>query len=598
MYRIYKRFSITFGFSLLLILLIANAIVTRRQLGVQTDDQTWAAHTEQVLFQLSQTQSLMANAETGQRGYIYTGDPNYLQPYDLAATQLEPNIQRLSQLTADSPEEHARFATLRTLAQKKMSMLSKTILLYQSGYPDVAKELVVSERGRLLMATISKLIAEMAREETSLQAARSAIYKRSIGRTIASIYLATGIVALGLIFLAYYILQQIDLRDRHAQQILEREEWFCSTLTSLGEAVIATDKGGRVTFLNSTAERLTGIKLSQVKGQPVEAVFPIFNEFTHQRVENPVKKVVEPGQPIDSTNDTVLQRSDGHLIPIIGNATLILDKRNKLVGAVHVFRDATDERRSYELLRKSEKLAASAQLASASHEIGTPLGAVGDLIYIVKLIEKVPTDASELLTLAEQQLERVTHITRQMLGFYRESTLPQPVDLSALVESVLEVLSHKFLEKNITIERDLRKCPLVNGLSGDLNQAVANLVSSAVDAAPFGGTIRVELSCLDSAGGNAVMISIQCNGPGIALENIDRISEPFFTTKKNVGYGLGLWITKGIVERHGGSIQMHVDNATTSPGTVFNVLLPIDTGPQPLALEARLSGSQVSRYIV
>jgi PAS domain S-box-containing protein len=587
MQHIYKRFGITIGFLLLLILLIANVIITRRQLDVQTHDQTWAAHTQQVLFQVSQMQSLMANAEMGQRGFIYTGDSNYLAPYDLAITQLEPNIQQLARLTDDSPEEHARIATLRTLAQEKMNLLSQTILLFQSGYPEAAREMVVSERGRLLMANISKLMDEVARQETSLQTARSATYQSSIGRTITSIYLTTGIVALGLIFLAYYILLQIDIRDRHAQEILEREEWFRSTLTSLGDAVIATDKRGLVTFLNPIAERLMGIKFSQAKGQPVETVFPIFDESTLQPLENSATKVMEGGRPVDSSKDTVLQRSDGHLIPIKDNAAPILDSSDKLVGAVLVFRDATYERQSQELLRKTEKLAASARLAATvSHAVDVPLEAAGDLIYIVKLNEGVPTDASELLTMAERHLERASHITREILGFYRDSTPPDQVDLSILLESVLRTFSNRFREKNIAVERNLQDCPSVNGLSGELNQAIANLVSNSADAVPFGGTIRVELSSLDNANGKAVMISIQDNGPGIAPENRDRIFEPFFTTKKDVGYGLGLWITKGIVERHGGSIQVHFENGASSSGTIFNIFLPVNTGPKSLASAA------------
>ncbi len=583
----YKRFSLIIGFLLLLVLLIANAIVTRHQLGVQTDEQGWAAHTQEVLLEVSQTQSLLADAETGQRGYIYSGDPNYLLPYDMAVTQLEPHILRLAQLAADSPQEHDRIDSLRSLAQKKMNVLSKTILLYQSGYPEVARELVVSERGRLLMENIRKEMGEIAQQETTLQVARSARYQLSIRRTIASIYLATGIAVLGLAFLAYYIVQQNDLRDRHTQQILEREEWFRSTLTSLGEAVIATDKRGRVTFLNSVAEQLLDIKLLQAKGQPIETVFPIFYESTQMPVENPVKKVMRPGPVGERTDDTVLQRRDGHVIPIKNRAAPILDSCDTLVGAVHVFQDATYERDARELFRKNEKIAASAKFTAAfSREIDAPLGTVGDLIYIVKLDAGVPPAAFNLLTQAEHALGRVVHITREVLGFYRESSPPDQVDLAALVDSALRIYSSKFHEKNVTIARDIQDCPSINGFSEDLNQVFFNLISNATDAVPFGGTIRVEVSCFDRADGKAVGISIQNSGPGIAPENRDRIFEPFFTTKKHVGYGLGLWSAKGIVERHGGSIAVHTENGTTSPRTVFNIFLPLDKALPPLELGA------------
>ena len=577
MQLIYKRFSVTIGFLSLLALLIANAILTRHQLSVQIDDQVWVQHTQQVLLQISRTQTLIDDAETGQRGYLYTGDPNYLPPYDRAVIELQPHIQQLQRLTADNPREQESIASLQALSQAKLSELAQTILLYQEGNANAAKTLVLSSRGRLLMGDIRLLIDKMVTEETSLQSARSATYRISKRRMIASIYFATFIAVLGLFFLALYILKESDLQNRHARQILEREEWFRSTLTSLGDAVIATDAKGCVTFLNPVAQQLIGIDSRNARGKPIETVFPIFNESTHQRVENPVKKVVEMGIIVGLANHTVLQRSDGTFIPIEDSAAPIRDSYGKLVGVVLVFRDATPQRQSQELLRRTEKLAAAARLsATVAHEINNPLEAVGNLIYLARTTDGMPTGASEQLALAEEELERVSHITRQTLGFYRESKFPNQVDLADLVDSVLRIYSNKFRTKNITVERDLQDCPTIHGLSGELNQAIGNLISNAADAVPSGGTIHVKLSCLDDAETRAVMISIQDNGSGITPENKGHIFEPFFTTKKDVGTGLGLWVTKEIVERHGGSIQVHSDNCPSSPGTVFNILLPVE----------------------
>jgi len=589
MHHVFKRFSITTGFLLMLILLLANVMVTRRQVDVQTRDQAWVAHTQQILYQISLIQSLLTNAETGEHAYVYTGDPDYLIQYDLAVAQLEPNVTELARLTEDSSQEQARIATLRTLVHKKIHLLSHTILLFQSGNPDQAKNMVVSEHGRLLMTDISKQMNEVAREETSLHAARTATYQLSIGRTIASIYVTGGVVALGLVLLAYYIFRQIDIRDRHAREMNEREEWFHSVLTSLGDAVITTDKRGRVTFINPIAERLMGIKLSEAKGQLVERVFPIFDESTLQPMENSATKVMERGHAIGPGSDAVLQRSDGHLIPIKDNAAPIVNSRDKLLGTVLVFRDATLERQVQELLRRTERIAASARFtATVSQEVDEPLTKVGDLIYIVKLSEGVSTDATSLLTLAEGHLERVSHITREILGFYRDSTPPSRVDLSILIGSVLKTFSSRFREKNIAIEQHLQSCPPVNGLPGELNQAIANLISNAADAAPFGGRIRVALSCLTNEKGQVAMISIQDNGPGIAPENRDRIFEPFFSTKKDVGYGLGLWTAKEIVERHGGSIHVQFENGPASPGAVFDIFLPIVAAVGPFASDTSI----------
>ena len=247
------------------------------------------------------------------------------------------------------------------------------------------------------------------------------------------------------------------------------------------------------------------------------------------------------------------------------------------MGVVLVFRDASQERKSQELLRKSEKLAAAARLAATvSHEINNPLEAIGNLIFLAKGTHGLPQTVSDHLTLAEQELERVSHITRQTLGFYRESRVPAEIDIRELVESVLKIYSNKFKNKNITVEREFETCPPIIGLAGELNQAVANLISNAADAVNKNGMIRVRLSCIESETGKAVQVRIEDNGPGIPIYQRDQIFEPFFTTKKDVGTGLGLWVTREIVERHDGSIQIE-DRADGSNGTVFNVRLPIDS---------------------
>ena len=582
----YQRLSVTLGFSLLLILLIVNGLITRRQLGVQVGDQVWVTHTQQVLFELSQTESLVKDAETGQRGFLYTGDSKYLAPYDFAVGQVAGHIDRLAELTADNPREQARISELRGLVAAKLSELGQTISYYRAGQPEEAKAIVVSDHGKVLMDRIRTLTAEMVQEEDSLWAARSATYQRSVQVTIACIYLASGLAAIGLGFLAYFILHAIGLRERHARQLAEREEWFRVTLTSLGDAVIATDEQGQVTFLNTVAEDLMGVKVDQAKGRAITEVFRIFNESTLLPVENPVRIVMELGRIVGLANHTVLERSDGVMIPIEDSAAPIRDDRERLVGVVLVFRDATFERKSQELLRKSEKLAAAARLsATVAHEINNPLEAVGNLLFLAKGTDGVPAAAAGYLGLAEQELERISHITRQTLGFYRESKVPDEIDVAALVESVLKIYSNKLGTKNIRLERNFSTCPMILGLAGELKQVIANLVSNAADAAPENGTIRVGLTCVETSEGKMVEVSVQDDGPGIRPEHHEMIFEPFFTTKKDVGTGLGLWVSKEIVDRHGGRIQALSLNENGASGTLFNVHLPLGGGVGSAAQE-------------
>jgi len=591
MQLIYKRFGVITGFVLLLILLIANALITRRQLVVQVQNQSRVEHIQQVLIALNQTQSLVKDAETGQRGYLYTGEPKYLDPYNQALAQLDPQLRVLQQMFKN-PTRLAEVAQLRTLTQAKLAELAETIRLYNSGDPDAARALVLSDRGRLIMVQIDNLIGKIQLEETSLESTRSEDMRRSIRDTYISIYLASLVAAAGLFFLAYFITKAMAMRDIYARQLEEREEWFRSTLTSLGDAVIATDGKGHVTFLNSMAEKLMGTTLSVTRGKYIENVFPIFNETTLKPVDNPVKKVMEHGAIIGLANHTVLLNTNGTYIPIEDSAAPIRDGRGRIVGVVMVFRDATTERKSQEVLRKTEKLAAAARLAATvAHEINNPLEAIGNLIYISKGTEGLPESAFTNLSLAEEELSRVSHITRQTLGFYRESKLPNEVDLPTLVESVLNIYSNKFRTKNITLLRDFHDCPPIQALAGELKQAVANLISNAADAVPHAGTICVRINCHEDATTHIVKIIVEDDGPGIAPEHRDHIFEPFFTTKKDVGTGLGLWVTKEIIERHSGTVEVRSMNGTGPSGTAFSITLPVRPDFQDILVQAPKNGA-------
>ncbi len=574
----YKRFSVVTGFLALLLLLVVDGLIIRRQMAVQVENQSWVGHTQEVLLQLSNTESLLKDAETGQRGFLYTGRAEYLAPYDLAIKQVDPAINRLAELTADNQREQKRIAQLRNLAARKLAELSKTIEVYRSGDPDAARALVQTDRGLLTMDAIRSVISEMQQDETDLRTARTYIYARSVRVTVICIYAASILAAVGLILLAYFILREMALREKFSAEIKQREQWFRVTLTSIGDGVIATDEHGVVTFINPVAEQLTGTTFSQAKGKAVTEVFPIFSEVSMRPVENPVRKVMESGQIVGLANHTVVRHRNGSLIPIEDSAAPIRDDLGRLVGVVLVFRDATSERKSQEILRKTEKIAAAARLAATvSHEINNPLEAVSNLIYLAKVRHGVPPEAVGDLNLAEQELRRVSHVTRQTLGFYRETSTPTQLDLPSLVESVLRLYTNKFASKKIHLQSDFQPCPPLQGWPGELQQVIANLISNAADAVSTNGRLNVSVSCIEGSNGNherTVRLQVEDDGPGIAPDHLDRIFEPFFTTKKDVGTGLGLWVSKEIVARHDGVIEVESRRDNGSHGTVFRVLLP------------------------
>lgn len=574
---VYRRFSVITGFAILLAVLVINTAVTRRQIAVQDSNQSWVEHTQRVQLELATVESLLKDAETGQRGFLYTGEARYLEPYNAALQQMNAHINNLAELTATNAAQQARIGTLRTLSNVKLDELATTIALFSEDEKDKARGIVLSDMGKRTMDQIRALMAEMQRDESSLESARLQEVNNSARKLVRTLYLATILAVFGLVILAFYILQEMDQREKHAAEIREREEWFRVTLGSIGDAVIATDEQGMVIFINPIAEDLTGITLRQAQGQAVHKVFPIFNEETRNPVENPVAKVLESGRIMGLANHTILQHADGHMIPIEDSAAPIFDDARKLRGVVMVFRDVTAEKQAQSVLRKAEKLAAAGRLAATvAHEINNPLEAVCNLIYIVKNTGNLPQEIVDYLTMAEQELDRVSHITRQTLGFYRDSSEPGLVPLRNVLESVVRLYENKIKSKSIALEMDLADCPPIRGLQGELKQLVANLISNAADAVEPGGKIRISLATASAEQGDGVEIQIADNGPGVPEKNYAHIFEPFFTTKEDVGTGLGLWVSKEIAERHGGTIQLDSADNNGLGGAVFTVFLPFE----------------------
>jgi PAS domain S-box-containing protein len=581
----FKRFSIIAGFAALLIVLIGNGLLTRRQVGAQIESQNRLGDSRRILLELEKTESLLKDAENGQRGFLYTGDPRYLAPYDQARAHIDSQFNELMRLTDSRPQEQSSIVELRALEQVKMGELQQTLDLYRAGKPDDARGLVRSDLGLLTMEQFRQIIDQVEKTEASLESLRVAEYEKTVRRTIASIYLASVLATFGLVLLAYYILREMSLREKHAYEIREREEWFRTTLTSIGDAVIVTDRLGKISFLNPVAEALTGVDVDNAKGRNIAQVFPLFDELTGAAAENPVTKIVSEGNVVGLANHSVLKHADGYLIPIEDSAAPIRDDMGKLIGVVVVFRDVTSERKTQDMLRKSEKLAAAARLsATVAHEINNPLEAVGNLIYLAKGNPDASPEIVKSLSIAEQELERVAHITRQTLGFYRESNEARQVELPPLIESVLRLYSNKLSSKNIHIERDFGQCPPMLGVPGELKQVISNLVSNAVDAVSPNGKICLRLQGVENHNGGRIQLVIEDDGPGIAPEHRARIFEPFFTTKKDIGTGLGLWVTREIIERHGGTITVNTpDGNGSAPGASFVIDLPChpDREPEP-----------------
>jgi PAS domain S-box-containing protein len=371
---------------------------------------------------------------------------------------------------------------------------------------------------------------------------------------------------------------------RAAEDALRQsEERWATTLQSIGDAVIATDPVGRITFMNGVAESLTGWPLAEARGLDLDEVFNIVNEFTRAKPESPVAKVIRLNKVVGLANHTVLISRSGAEFPIDDSAAPIKDKKGEIAGVVLVFHDVSEQKKAEEALRASERLAVTGRLAaSVAHEIHNPLDTVANLLYLLERGGADPEKMREYAAMAAQELGRVVQITRHMLSFNRESNQSVPVHVGEVLETVVALYRRKLESAGIDFRLKLDITDEVLAVPSEMRQAFANLIGNAIEAVGPKGKIRVHArwSRDPKSGRSGLRLFVADNGPGIPEPVRRRIFEPFFTTKGEGGTGLGLWITAGIIERREGKLRLRSGTRPGRSGTCFCVFLPLESAEE------------------
>ncbi len=570
--------ALTAGVAIIMAVLLANSIISYLNTQQLVSNNGWVQHTFEVISELDLTLSQLKDAETGQRGYLITHDPVYLEPYHIASAGVSAHIDRLSDLTRDNEYQQRRIPQLRQLVTERLNIARENVELEQAGRHAEAISSVINNVGKSKMDQVRELVGDMRQAEERLLRERIANSQQGLRRTIVTFVVAT---FTALIFvLVYYLVarRELSLSLQAARAIKEREAWLHTTLRSIGDAVIATDRNGTVKFLNGVAEKLTGFSSHEAEGMPISEVFPIFNEVTKKVVENPVEKVLASGLIVGLANHTVLRNRDGQETPIEDSAAPIMDDDRNIFGVVLVFRDVTQQRLAEDSARKSEKLAAAGRLAATiAHEINNPLEAITNLLFLARTAESFD-EARQYLSSADQELARVAHITRQTLGFVRATAAASETRISTLLEEVLMVYSGRIRARQIHVVKDFADDVAITAFRGDLVQVFSNLVSNALDAMGSGGTLGLSANATDGG----VIFEIQDSGTGISAANQKRIFDAFFTTKTDVGTGLGLWVVKDLLEKFGGTIEVESSTEPPDQGTRFILFIPSVVAGDPV----------------
>jgi PAS domain S-box-containing protein len=589
--------SVLFAVTALGVLLIF-AIVGQnvRQIRALRDDSSAVAHTLEVQQQLDAVLLSVIEAERNQNAYLLTDVEAYLTEYYAMLDRTRQTMDRLESLTDDNPGQIERMRRLREAKDRKFAQLEDGIKTAQSRGRDAAAS-VMSDVSRPILREIRLIADEIAAEEARLLAARREragdAYQSAIRGRVGSGILT----ALLLSSLAIFAASRARARERTTQIIAREREHLHVTLSSIGDAVIATDVHGRITLMNPVAAAITGWSPAEVTGRPIDEVYRIVDERTHAPADNPLKRLLTGGNVEGLANHAILISRNGSERPVDEKGAPIRAGDGSIRGAVLVFRDVTDRRAQEQALRDSEqryrdaarrealarKEAETANrlkdefLAVLSHELRTPLNAVVGWAQILQA--NAPTDGTLGRGLAsirrnadaqQRLVEDLLDVSRIVTGKFPLDR--RPLDLRVPVTAAIDAVRPSAAAKSLSLQIDINGPVVVSGDADRMQQVAANLLSNAVKFTPASGRINVSLKDLN---GQAVLM-IKDNGQGLAPELLPFIFDRFrqgdaSTTRTHGGLGLGLAIAKHIVDAHGGIIEAHSDGEGL--GALFTVRL-------------------------
>ena len=357
----------------------------------------------------------------------------------------------------------------------------------------------------------------------------------------------------------------IDVTGRKHLEDLLRER--ADLLELATEAIMVRDLNGVLRYWNAGAEALYGWRREEVIGKSIHDILQTQFPTGFLSVQAELTRT-------GSWSGNLTQFThEGHEIVVACRKALKTGGN----AILEINRDITGQLRAEDALRKTERLAAMGRVAGIiAHEINNPLEAITNTFYLLRDHPSLDEEARYYAQLGEEELRRVAHITRQTLGFYRESKHPVEVSISGLLDEILELQTRRMEFNNIVLDKRYSSTRSVHGFPVELKQVFLNLIGNAVQAMPDGG--RLHLHVFETSRRTnqraGVCISVCDTGTGIDAEHAKHLFEPFFTTKATKGTGLGLWISKGIIQKYGGSIRFRSLSLAGGNITCFQVFLP------------------------
>jgi two-component system CheB/CheR fusion protein len=360
-------------------------------------------------------------------------------------------------------------------------------------------------------------------------------------------------------------------RSRAETEADEAHRQMAAIVASSEDAIASFTVDGIVTSWNHGAESLFGYTTEEIIGRPISVLVPPdrLEEFATDLARLTREQHVPSYQ-------TERVDKDGTRVTVLLSLSPLRNDQGRLVGASAIARDISSQKRTEEVLRRNERLVTAGRLTAAiAHEIKNPLEALTNLIYLAR---QDTAGRDEYLQRAEHEIERLDSIAQQALGFVREASSPERMDAGKILDEVVQLYLRKLQANHITIEKQSGEYLEIVGYPGELRQVFANLLLNAIDSMQSGGgRLRLRVVRAREWSGDrrsGVRVTVADTGNGISAKDLPHIFEPFYTTKRDQGTGLGLWLAYGAVQKHAGWMRVATRTTAGASGTVFAVFLP------------------------
>ncbi len=541
----------------------------------------------------------LQDAETGQRGYVITGDESYLEPFSSAETRLEADtahVRRMSELGITP----ADVTQLNDLVHEKVAELRQTISVRRQSGVEAALPMILAGTGKEAMNRIRQLIGRL-KDEQERALANEVQRSDEATRIRTGVFLTSGLLNLLVLFWGFSRIRRTILeRDRAVIERKKQSDLLATTLASIGDCVIVTNAKGAITFMNGVAESLTGWPLQEARHRPVGEIFHIINEQTRQPVEDPVEKVIQHGVIVGLANHTLLIRKDGSEIPIDDSGAPIRTAEGKLEGVVLVFRDFSPHKQAQRELNQAKEAAESANqakdkfLAMLSHELRTPLTPVLATLNVWEMTDDVPAKLRSDVQMLRRNIELEARIIDDLLDLTRIargvlSISPEVLDVHELIEMLLDITHSEAEAKRLNLSLDLEaERHFVNTDAGRLQQVLWNILRNAINFTDARGSIVIGTA----SDGGRIVITVTDSGIGMALESLEKLFRPFEQADRNRsvrygGLGLGMAISHALMELMGGTLTAASEGI--GRGSIFTVTLEFVDESTALAAPARLT---------